>query len=314
MGEEQTSEPVNQSDTPTGEDFEALYDSIMQPEVETSAPTESEQKESGAAPESQAVKKEDVASGEFLLKHPSLGDEGRHFDRDKTIDYAQKGFDYEVKMKDLKSERKSVDEDRRAFEEERTEWTKQHEEWTEIDRYMKENPRFEQIVREQWAREQGSTYEPPNPQVQALQDQVKSLMARLDAKDTETREVQTKQATENLQKTVAAYKESNAELDWEGKDEFGKTLEERIEEYAVENEIKSFTNAANLMLFDQLQKLAVTRAKETAGKSIQKQNKLGLGPVTDRPTQAGDVSNAYSYREKSYEQLAGEALEEMGIG
>lgn len=113
---------------------------------------------------------------------------------------------------------------------------------------------------------------------------------------------------------MANYKESNKELDWEAKDEFGKTLQDRIEEFAVENEIKSFTNAANLMLFDQLQKIAVTRAKEETGKSIQKQKKLGLGPVTDKPTQQGEVASAHSYREKSYEDLAGEALEELGLG
>jgi hypothetical protein len=314
MGEAETNDSV-QSEPSAGEDYEALYDSIMQPDVETSAPTEGSETESAKPPSDPPVKSEEPTTGEFILKHPSFGEKGeRGFERDKVVEYAQKGFDYESKMSELKTSKKEYEDSLKAFEAERETFTKDREYWSDIDQYMKENPRFEQIVKEQWAKEQGSTYEPPNPQVQALQEQVKSLLGRLDAKDTEQKEIQTKQATTKLEQTVANYKETNKELDWEGKDEFGKTLQERVEEFAVENEIKSFTNAANLMLFDQLQKIAVTRAKEETGKSIQKQKKLGLGPITEKPTQTGEVASAHSYREKSYEDLAGEALAELGLG
>ena len=97
----------------------------------------------------------------------------------------------------------------------------------------------------------------------------------------------------------------------DGKDEFGQTLQQRIEKHAVDNEFKSFKDAANAYLFDQHMKRAAMKAKEDAAKELQKQRKLGLGPVTDRSQKT--MTQARSVSQMSYDDLMREGLEELGI-
>lgn len=309
--EAEVKEAPVQSEPSTSEDYDALYDQVMGVSEETAEPsqaTESENTEGGDPGVNSEAKNTDNL---FTLKHQAFENGERQFDKEKVTEYAQKGFDYETKMREIKAQKSEFEEQKKAYEEQFETFKQEREYWSEIDQYMSDNPRFAQIVQEQWAREKGSNYTPPSPEVQALNKTIEELKGRLDSQDKERMERSTQRAQESLEKSIAGYKESKNFLDWESKDEFGNSLQDRIEEFAVKKEIKSFSDAANLLLHDQLLKHTALKAKEDAAKELQKQKKLGLGPVTDSPQNKGSVSG---YRgSQSYSDLASEALQELGI-
>jgi hypothetical protein len=314
MGDENTNTDSMQSSENAEVDYDQLYDQVMGKSEETldsSGGTDPGGDAGGGDPVNSG--QGNIESGEFVLKHPSFEEGQRGFSRDKAIDYAQKGFDYEHKMHQFKTERSTWEEEKQNFEKERESFTEKNSYYQKIDEYMEANPRFREIVQEQWAKEQGENYTPPNPEMESLKSTIQSLQDRLDGKDADAQIAAENKAKEGLEKSISEYKDKHAFLDWKAKDEFGKDLQSRIEEFAVEKNLPRFTDAANLMLMDQIMARAKLEAKEKTGKSIAKQKHLGLGEITDKSQANGGVHPARSVREMSYTDLASEALAELGL-
>jgi hypothetical protein len=316
--ETNSAEPTeNNASEQTSEDVDALYDSIMNPDVEPEAPTEGEAKSDDKPVEETGVNEQPAEDGsaldKFILKHKEFENGEREFSRDKVTEYAQKGFDYELKMHQLKQERQQYQEELEALESQRTEFEEKREYWEKIDQYMEENPTFAETVKQAWEQQQGNAYSSAtmSPEFQALQSTIQDLRERLDAKDNESRARSQKTAEESLIKSKASYREKHSDFDWESKDELGMSLQDRIEEHAVENGIKKFELAANSYLFDQHLKRAELSAKEKAGKELMEKRKQGLGPITDHSTKGRISSGGIS--QMSYNDLASEALRELGL-
>jgi hypothetical protein len=311
MGEQLQTDSV-QSTSENGQDVDALYDSIMKPEVEPTAPTEGlngEDKEPNGAVENEATPTTDEEF--FVLKHKDFENGERKFTRDKVAEYAQKGFDYELKMHQLKKERQAYEDLKKEFDTTKESFAKDREYWNNVDQYMKDNPGFADVVQQEFSKIQGQNVNVPmSPEVQTLRETVQQLQDRLNAQDNEAKETSQKRAEENFIKSTMAYKKENADFDWDSKNEFGQTLQEQIEDHAVKNGFKNFKDAANTFLFDKIQKRTALKAKEEAARELQKQKKLGLGPVTDHSSKTVDRTNL---RAASYEQLAAEAMDELGL-
>ena len=177
---------------------------------------------------------------------------------------------------------------------------------------MAENPGFAETVRQAWDSRLGQQSPATmSPEYQALQDTIQQLQDRLNAQDTERQEHSQKQAEESLVKSKLDYKKEHPDFDWHAKDEFGQTLQERIEKHAVDNGIRSYKLAANSFLFDQHMKRTEMKAKEVAAKEIIEQKKKGLGPITDRSVKKTQQAN--NLGAMTYQDLATEALKELGI-
>lgn len=117
-----------------------------------------------------------------------------------------------------------------------------------------------------------------------------------------------------LDGTISSFKEEHPDLDWKTLDEHGADLERRILNHASEMGIttaKGFRAAARDYLFDDLLGRAKLGGKEEVGKQIQKATKLGLGPVTDRPSRP--VKRVENVSGKSWEDIEREALEAHGL-
>ena len=297
----------------TLDEANALFDSVMKPDVEPQEPTESEPTEDNSEPRENQVSEGSEPSDDasFILKHKEFENGEREFSRDKVTEYAQKGFDYELKMHRLKQERQEFEEKMADLESKQSEFSKKREYWENIDKYMEENPGFAETVRSAWDQRQGQNPANSSPEYQALQSTIDSLRERLDAQDRDKQERSEKRAQESFVKSTVDYKEKNSDFDWETKDEFGDSLQDRIEKHAVDNGIKSFKVAANSYLFDQHLKRTELKAKEQVAKELQQKKKNGLGPITDRSTR--QTTESSNFASMSYEDLAGEALRELGI-
>ena len=239
MTTENTETQSVQSNDQAGQDVDALYNSIMEPSPEPPEPVEGNQESSNTEPSAEPVNTEQgTTDGDmFTLKHKDFENGERQFSRDKVMEYAQKGFDYELKMHNFKKDRASWDEERQTFEAERETFTKDREYWTKVDQYMKDNPGFAETVQTEFAKIQGQEFSAPlTPREQAMQQEIESLKSRFDAQDNASQERSQRQAEESFIKSTVDYKKQHADFDWETKDEFGQSLQERIEKHAVDNE------------------------------------------------------------------------------
>jgi hypothetical protein len=227
--------------------------------------------------------------------------------------YAQKGYDYEQKMHQLRV-------DRKLWDQQKQKENSQYDELKQINEYTKNNPEFERLIKREWARIQGGGS--PTEQLQAQpgqtqhlppaqQAQLNSILERLDRQDASLRDRQRAEKEASIEGAIESYKEKYSDFDWGTKDELGQTLEDRITQHALDNEIRNFQTAANDMLFDEHVKRAQLQSKEQAAKELQKQHKMGLGKIT-KESQI-QVQGSKGVRSKSYNDLAAEALAELGL-
>ena len=141
-----TSESAENSVPQTSEDVEALYNSVMEPNVEPSEPTEGESEQNSEEPSEAGVNEQaDSVEELFTLKHKDFEDGERQFSRDKVTEYAQKGFDYELKMHQLKTERAAFEEKMQELEESQKKFSEKKEYWESIDKYMMEMEAYEAL-------------------------------------------------------------------------------------------------------------------------------------------------------------------------
>jgi hypothetical protein len=223
--------------------------------------------------------------------------------------YAQKGYDYEQKMHQYRV-------DRKLFEQEKESYGNDIDELKSINDFAKANPEFQSMLQREWAKIQNGGVDPNQSAYarqndpSALEAKLNSVMQRLDATEQQRVARDTAEKEAKLESAVESYKEKFDSFEWDKRDEFDQTLEDRVTQHAIDNGIKSWTAAANDYLMEEHLNRASLSAKEKAGSDIQKQNKLGLGKITKKP-QLNAIKSG-SIKNKSYSDLANEALAELG--
>lgn len=313
-------------------DVDALYDQVMseqpsgwEPES-NSDETLAEPGEGANTPEAENNSGEvQEYSQEFIeqLKAANIpikwGDSEKVLPGEKVIQYAQQGYDYNVKNRQLKHEREQLEEQRQQWDLEQREWQQKVEEYSRYDEFLKNNPQVFQEIQERYNQYQSgqdpnAMFTMPNqmsPMVQQLQDQVKQLQERLAGEDAEKLKQIESQKEAKLDESISQYKDRYSSFDWDKTDEFGYNLEEQILNHAIDKGIKDFRAAANDYLFDEHLKVAQLNAKEQAGKSIQKQKKMGLGEVRSEPMRK--MPEKSSSRPGNYNDAIYEIAQEYGI-
>ena len=284
-------------------DVDALYDAAMAPEspkesgaegtIDTPAANEDGNTEPTTAP----------GSDKFSITHKG---KELSLDDEKYKGYAQKGYDYETKMHQFRV-------DQKLFEQKQEQSKEQYDQIKQIDDYAKANPQFNQLIQDQWAQIQAGNVPEMNPQteVQVLKTQMSQLMDSMNSQKEglENRRVAELEASQ--EGAISKYKDDNKSMDWETKDAEGNTLEDRIGHAMLEKGVRDFDIMANSFLLKQHLASKTLEGKESAAKAIQKNNKLGLGKVTERSTLG--VKKGEDFRNKSYDDLTKEAFAELGI-
>ena len=313
---------LDMSAVPTSaSEADALVSAIESPEGATQDTTQEVDPQASEQPKTAAEKRY-----ELIRKGVK-----REFTPEEMIPFAQKGWDYEEKMREFHQNRATL------LAQERQNWEKQFDatkhpkfqelekqlsRYREVDDYIKRDPQWWNTVQEayqQRLQEQGTATPTAHPVIDQLQKQVETLSQFVNSQQERERLEQEKarfveEATKDaeLDNQVAEYREKYSHFDWNSRDESGLDLENRILQHAITNKIGSFRAAANDYLHDEHLKRHEVSVKEQTGKEIKKQTKLGLGPVTDKPSR--EIKRISNVRSKSYDDITQDALDELGVG
>jgi len=225
--------------------------------------------------------------------------------------WTQQGYSYAQQMAAFKAEQE-------AFQKQQ-ETLKQR--YGELEQYVEQNPDWWNHVNQQFERvragmaqqTQSQNADPNNPLVQELQTLKQQLQDVIKFKqDSETQRLiqQREQEDRRLNEEIQSIRETYKDLDWNSVGSDGKTMELQVLEFAQQRGIQSFQDAFLLFNHDRLVKLAEQRAKENVVKERQKQTKLGLLGTTQAPKKG--ITHAEDIKNKSYDDLYREALEELG--
>jgi hypothetical protein len=294
----------------TIDSVDSLIEGSFAPEPPMAAPNEGTQ---GSASDQNQVLT-DEKGNQWVINH-----EGKEIplDEHKFKMYAQKGYNYEGKMHQLRVDRNLHQKESESFSEQRKSWEAETAEMRQIQEFAKQNPQWVETVRQAWVnaqqggQQQGQSQNPWVNQIGQLQNTVNQLVQRISDQDKQTqmRSVAEKEATLDTQ--IAKYKDENPSFDWNTADEMGMNLEKRIMQFAIDEGIKNVEHAAKLFHWDEHMKRTQLSAKEQVGKDIQRQQKLGLGTPTAKSQL--QLKRTESVRGKSYDDIASEALKELGL-
>jgi len=249
------------------------------------------------------------------------GGETQQFPQSKMVQYAQQGYDYNKKMSDINSQRTLLDQERNTFQTESAAQKERYSYLDQVDQYAQQNPQWLQNVQNSYAQATGNqapgtqaVIDQTNPlagTVNSMQEQMQEMQGTLKAQADREQAVQQAEEDKQLSSSIGDYKKAQTSFDWEAQDpSTGQTLEQQILDHAMQKGATNFQMAANDFLFDRLMQRANGQGKEAIVKDIQQKTLLGLGPVTNAPTQCILQGNVDT--NKSYSQLAAEAMAEIG--
>lgn len=301
-------ESVMQSVPSTVAEVDTLLEAINAPshDMDAQAP-ESTAKEQAAAPEA----KPDAQVAEEMWEL-SRKDVKTKVPLSKAKILAQQGLDYNEKMRDFNLERTQFTQEREAWNSQKSEFEKLVNHYKQIDDYFKANPTaWDQIQQgyNQLTGQQQSVI--PQQVLKPLEDKIATLESFINEQKKQ-REIESQKAgNAALNDQIASFRKQYSDFDWDSLDENNLSLEQRIINHAVQNNIGTFNAAARDMLFEDIVKRESLKAKESVGKEIQAKTKAGVGPVTKTPV--SEMRKLRNPKSSSYDNIAESIKEELGL-
>lgn len=166
-----------------------------------------------------------------------------------------------------------------------------------VNEFVQKNPELYQKLYSEYEQSQAS-------QPLAALEPIKAEIAEL---KNERLQEKVRQEDELYQKELTEIKKSYPKVDFDSKDQFGKSLEHQVLQYAVENGIKKFTTAFRDFYHDNLLKMAEESAKEKVVASKQMRTKQGILDIASYPSRK--PSNNYD-KTKTWNDVLKEAIDE----
>jgi hypothetical protein len=226
----------------------------------------------------------------------------------RVTQWVSQGYDYAQKMQAFKQSQSEFEQKQRALAD-------IEQKYKPLEEYYSQNPDRWQYINQQYeALKQG--LDPADPVSQKFQSILESKLKPYDnfIQQLQQREIAFNQQQEDtvLNDEIQSIRNNYKDLDWANADAEGKNLELKVLEHAQKIGTSSFRAAFRDFHHDQLVKLAEERAKESVVKDKVKNTKLGLLGQSQAPTKG--ITNAGDIKQKTYDDLTREALEEFGIG
>jgi hypothetical protein len=253
-----------------------------------------------------------------LLKHQLeyTADGGKKIKEDiaTILKRASQGYHYAQKMQAVGQTEKEWAEKVKAAQE-------ASEKWGKFDAYAKENPQWYEHWQRAWeARANGVSPEAPQgtepdaieARVQALLEQkLAPIQQHYDSLKEQEQRKAILDEDKQFESEVTSIRKKYADIDFDATDpDSGKSLEYKVLEFGVQNNIKSFEKAFKAFYHDELVKREVERAKEGWTKEGQAQKKAGIIDIRSTPNAKG----APNLAGLNYEEITRLAAKELGIG
>lgn len=301
---ESNESPINSDDKDTGEDFEALYDSITNGESEeqfVEAKPEPKQA-TPTAPEAQPQAEPEYEyewSGQ-KIKAPLS----------QLLKKASMGHDYAQKMGELNKQREQFTQEYKLSQQLK-------EQFGPVDEWVRANPqKWEKLQAVIEAEKAGhgdlDVNHPLFQELQHLKRQLnEAIMPTIQSMQEEKTRIQHEAEDKALNDEIQSIREKYKDLDWATLDEHGRSREMRVLKHASENGFKTFKSAFFDLYHDDLEKRAEERGKGSVANEKAKQAKTGLLGKVQAPTPS--LTKAANTKNKSYNDLTREALEELGL-
>lgn len=249
--------------------------------------------------------------------------------QEDLIEYVTKGGKTVRETLDMLKKRAgmgySYAQDMEAFNKEKVELVSQAEKakalarWEEYNDFAEKNPQWADHVQKSWENretllQQNGAEDPNSPlhaELQAVKAQLGEVSGFLGTLKQERQQIQQAAEDKALDSEVKSIRDKYTDIDFDLADESGKSLEFRVLEHGAANGIKSFKTAFHDFYHEHLIKSREDKAKESVVKDLQARKKAGIIGITDHPTKG--LNSAQGARNKSYDQLAMEAMQELGI-
>ena len=226
--------------------------------------------------------------------------------RDQVLKWAQMGYGYPQKAQEYNQMKAQV-EQWATRQQELQELEKKFAPYKEVDEFASKNPDWWTTVQEQY--KQKIAQAETNPEIAALKQELQDLKKFREELTTKEKTQAIEQEDQKLAGEVESIRKSFPNLDFDTPDESGKSLEMKVLEHAVNHDIKSFRIAFRDYYHDHLLSKAREEGKELVSKEVQKRTKLGILGESSKPTKGLKV--AENVKDKSYEALMREALDEL---
>ena len=223
---------------------------------------------------------------------------------EKLRTWASQGYNYSQRVHQLNRQTAEWQAKEKAWADERSKLSR----YAEIDQYAAQNPDWWKHVSEQY-QQRGAFNMPP---------EVAPLVQRLEATEGVLKEWKAHQEQARAQAADQAVDEEIQSFakatgyDLAAVDESGKSLELRILEHAGKIGTHSFQAAARDYLHEKLIEQAKAEARTSVAKSQEQARARGIIGQSSTPTKG--LGAPVDVRGKSYNDLAREAMAELGIG
>lgn len=269
---------------------------------------------SAAAPVQNAPVQEAAPVQEPQTKRWGINWNGRDIYTDKFDTFkqwAQQGYDYGQKMESFKKEQA-----------EHAERLKSADQWKQYDDYARSNPLWWDHVQKSWeSREQFGQQQGQAFGGDEVMSKVNSILAEKMAPvenfikqwDDHQKNERASKADEQLRGEVDFVAKQYPGIPLNTVDASGKTLEMRVLDYASEHGIPTFKAAFYELMHDKVVEMERQKAKEEALKSVQQTRKAGFIGESPTPKATGNGAQISYNQSSSYNDLARQALHELGF-
>ncbi len=227
-------------------------------------------------------------------------------DRDKLMRWAQQGYEAPNKIGELNKKLE-------GYTQRETQYKEWQEKYGPVDDYVRQNPQFWDHVVKQYQQQQqqvqNGQQEQVSPAIQQLMQEVQGLKQIASTYQQQEQERQAMRDDALYMDEFSKVQKQYPKIDFSTPDQEGKNLEYKVLEFAQAKGIKEFTTAFKAFHHDELLKLAQEEAKEKLISDRQSKSKLGILNVSSTPTR----KTSDSVKGKNYNDLAAEALQELGL-
>ena len=228
---------------------------------------------------------------------------------EQLIKWAQQGYDYPQKMGEFNKTKT-------AFENQQKEYEAKYAPYQQIDDWAAKNPTQWQSLEQAWKQSQNAPApvenDPYAPKFQTIEQKLSQIERFANTMMQERAEKSRKEQDTKLSEEIKSIREQYKDLDFDSLDENGKSLEYKVFEHAKASGVSSFKTAFRDFYHDNLIERAQAQAKLAVSKGIQTKSKMGV--LGSNPTPKRGLSEVKNPRDRSYDDLAQEALDELRAG